>query len=558
MPFDGLTLKKIINRLESLKNTTLKQIYQPAKNEYYLQFNKNFLRISLKPAFSFVSLSQKLWKNLPYPSSFTMLLRNQLKNARVIDIFQLNLDRVLVIDLKKLRESGEIRNYRLVIELMGKFSNIILVDLDNLKIVDAHKRINTRFRSIQPGSKFEFYTGDQKNPFEISPEDVKLSGNMKRNLLGKLQGFSPLLIEEVIYRTELKNRENVGHSELLCKVIKQVASEVINDEGMYLYFDGDIFEVIGTKLLLFSEKNYKYFKNPFEALEEFSRFSQERETFISKLNNLISVVTDKKKRIERTLKILEEQLKKYKDYETYRKFGELLMANLHNLKIENEEYVRLYDWETSEEIKLKIDPSKSFIENANRFFEKYKKYKEKFAGVEKRFKDLKKDLEYMEQLNYYLNSAENLEDLENIEEEMMTEGLIKTKRHKNKEKRKNTRYKIYEYEGFKIFVGKNNKQNDELTFKIATKKDLWFHTQGLPGSHVILKLDNKEPSERVIEYAAALAAKHSKASQSSKVAVDYTEVKNVWKPKRAKPGFVLYKNFKTIVVNPLRFDLKYI
>lgn len=549
MPFDGLTLKKIMEHLEGFKNTTLRQIYQPTRNEYYFQFDENLLRVSLKPTFSFVALSQKFWDKLPYPSSFTMLLRNQLKNARVTNIFQLNLDRVLVIDFKKLRESGEMRNYRLVVELMGKFSNMILVDLNDLKIVDAHRRIDTKFRSIRPGSKFEFYTNDQKNPFEISSKDISLNGNIKRNLLKKLQGFSPLLIDEVIHRVKSRFKENVDYSELFCEAIKQVASEVVYEKGMYLYSDEDIFEVVGIKLQVFKGKKFRYFKNPFEALEEFSRLSQEREIFISKLNNLVNVVVNKKKRVDKTLKILKKQVKEYENYEIYKKFGELLLSNLHNLKIENERYIQVHDWETNEDIKLEIEPTESFTENARRFFEKYKKYKGKLKGAKKRLESLKEELRYLEQLDYHLSTAENLEDLEEIEREMVSEGLIKVKK-KHKEKTNGVKYKVYEYEGFKILVGKNNQQNDELTLRVAKRDDLWFHVQGIPGSHVILKIDSGEPDERVVEYAATLAAKHSKAYQSSKVAVDYTKVKNVWKPRGAKPGFVHYKNFKTIVVNP--------
>lgn len=546
MPFDGLTLKKLMKHLESLKDKTLKQIYQPLKNEYYFQFGDIFLRVSLKPEFSFVSLSQKFWDDLPYPSNFVMLLRSQIKGARVISISQLGFDRVLLIDLKKLKESGQVKNFRLVIELMGKFSNIILVDLDSSKIVDAHKRISTRFRDIQPGKRFEFYNNHQKNPFDLKPEDLNLKvSNIKREILKVVQGFSPLLVDEVIYRAN-------NESEVLEK-IREVALEVIEDNGMYLYSSEKLNDVVGTRLHSFKNEKPEYFQNPFEALENFSKMLIEREQFKSKINSLIEIVKLRKEKLERTLNILEEQIDEYQKCSEYKRIGDLIMTNLHSLKqSEGRSKISLYDWEKNETIDVEINPARSLLENAKEYFEKYKKYNEKLKGSKIRYKSLKQELDYLEHIQYYLDSAESLDDLEEIREELINAGLIKQKKDKNRTKKTpvDGKYKIYEYKNFKILVGKNNKQNDELTFKIANKNDLWFHAKDIPGSHVILRSNEKEPTEEVIYYAALLAARHSRGFQSSKVAVDYTQVKNVWKPKGAKPGFVLYKNYKTIFVNP--------
>jgi len=555
MPFDGLTLKKLMKHLKDIKGTVLRQIYQPRKNEYYFQFSDFLLRVSLKPEFSFVSISEKFWDELPYPSNFVMLLRSQVKSARVMDIFQLDFDRVLVMDLKKLRESGEVKKFRLVIELMGKFSNIILIDLETSKIVDAHRRISTRFRDIQPNFRFNFYKNDQKKPFEILPEDlIPKNGNFKKSLLRVLQGFSPLLVDEVLHRAKLERKSDDVNEyvNLLREKIKEVALEVINDPGMYLYMSQNILDIVGTRLQMFSNDNYEYFENPFEALERFFTFLCEHEQFKSKINTLMSIVRSKREKVERALEILEKQIRKYDQYENYKKIGELIMTNLHSLEVhkQNLEKVKLYDWETNEEMEVEIDPSKSILENARIYFERYKKYKGKYAGTKIRYDKLKREYDYLNQLFYYLDNTRSLEDIESIEEEIIDVGLLKSRKSKSVKARQNQEYKFYEFDGFKIFVGKNNKQNDELTFKIANKSDLWFHAKEIPGSHVILKLDGRKSNERVIEYAAFLAAKHSKASQSSKVAVDYTEVKNVWKPKGAKPGFVLYKNYRTIFVNP--------
>lgn len=546
MPFDGLTLKKLMKHFEDLNDTTLKQIYQPRKNEYYFQFGDFFLRVSLKPEFSFVSLSQKFWDDLPYPSNFVMLMRSLIKSARVVSISQLDFDRVLLIDFRKLKESGQVRKFRLVIELMGKFSNMILVDLDSEKIVDAHKRISTRFRDIQPGKRFEFYLSNQKNPFELKVEDLNFkTSDVKKELLKVVQGFSPLLIDEVIYRTGKENK--------ILEKIKEVALEVIEDSGLYLYSSEKLEDVVGTRLHSFKDERPEYFTNPFEALEKFSEMLNKRDQFKSKIGNLIEVVKSRKEKLERTLNALKEQMDRYQKYDEYKRIGDLIMTNLHTLK-QNEERskVSLYDWKKNETVDVKINPTRSLLENARDYFEKYKKYSEKFKGSKARFESLKQELDYLEHIQYYLTSAESLDDIEEIREELINVGLIKQKKDKNKSKKPSSdgKYKIYEYNGFKILVGKNNKQNDELTFKVANKNDLWFHAKDIPGSHVILKINDEEPTEEVMRYAAILAAKHSKGSQSSKVAVDYTQVKNVWKPKGAKPGFVLYKNYKTIFVNP--------
>ncbi|HBU00677.1 MAG: Fibronectin-binding A domain protein, partial [Thermotoga petrophila] len=292
-----------------------------------------------------------------------------------------------------------------------------------------------------------------------------------------------------------------------------------------------------------------YFEKPSEGINEFVRWKEEKSTFENTKNRFIKVVVNRIEDLEDLEEKLSRELSEAEKAERYKKLGDLIVQNLWSIKGKSGE-VELTDWETNE--KIVVDVGKDPAQTAQKFYNTYKKLQRKKEQVEKRLEEIQREKEYLYQLWQTIEDAEDLETLEEIEEEMREFGLLKERKTK-KQKSKKTRFREVYYGGFKILIGRNNKQNDELV-RTSSKEDLWFHAHEMPGAHVVVKTEGKEVPQEVVEYAASLAAGYSKGKNSGKVSVDYTFIKYVRKPKGFKPGMVIYTNYKTILVEPRRIE----
>ncbi|SHF21769.1 Predicted component of the ribosome quality control (RQC) complex, YloA/Tae2 family, contains fibronectin-binding (FbpA) and DUF814 domains [Marinitoga hydrogenitolerans DSM 16785] len=521
MPIDGLLLNKLIREAKKFEGQKIRNIYQPVNDEVLFQFQKGFLLFVLKNPAYLISLDKK--PDMPdIPQNFSMFLRKRIKNAKLIKIEQLGLDRLGYMELSVIDETFELRNYRLYFELMGRNSNILLVD-ENNKILDALKKGIAPQRTIMPGAKYvPFYKEDYLNILELKGFDLD----------SNLMGFSKLS-KKFLYEYLEKYDLNT------------FVAEFMDNLNVFLFDYNNKKEILSFPPVNY---NYEITKSPSEGLMKLfevqsinSRYSEMKR----KLEKTVIKEIDKYEKLYRKLKKEEKEIEKIPELE---KKGKLLQAYLYKFD-RKVDFVEVEDWETGEKVKIELNPLKSPNENLQNIFKKVHKLKSKEQHLKERLKITKEMIDYLYQLWQSIDLAEDLETLKEIKEEIILEKIISEKNNIKKRKKIISKPYEFEYKGFKILVGKNNIQNDKIT-READRDDIWMHAQGIPGAHVIIKTNKQEVPEDVLVFAAQLAAKYSKGRFSSKVSIDYTQKKHVWKPKRAKPGMVLYNNFKTLYVSP--------
>ncbi|BBE30116.1 hypothetical protein OSSY52_02570 [Tepiditoga spiralis] len=514
MPIDGLVIHKLINEINTeTTGMTIKNIYQPVNHQLLIKLNKKNILFSLRNPAYIVLLNEK--PDVPdSPQNFSLLLRKKIKGGKIVNVKQMGLDRIGYIEIKNRNELGDLKIFKLYFELMGK-SNLILVNDEN-KIIDALKKSTDSMRSILPGAKYIPYYDDSK---ALIFDDINL-------LDFPFMGFS-------------KKSE-----EILRKIGIEKARNQIKNNTVYYFKDLEKPDVSSI-----TPENYIYEElSPSEGILKLFEERTKKSKIIETKKKLEKIVIKNIEKNERTKNNLLKDISKEEKLPEMIKKGELLQSYLYTAK-RGDKFIEVTDWESGKKVKIELNPLKNPTTNLEKYFKKIKKTKTMVEFSKNRIKKFIKELEYLYQLWETIDSSEDIETLEEIHEEMFLVGLIKSKKKRKIKKVKNS-YRHFEYMNFEIYVGKNNKQNDELT-KNAYKEDIWLHTQGIPGSHTIIKSAGKEVPLKVIEYAASLAATFSRAKLSSNVAVDYTQRKNVWKPGGAKPGMVLYKNYKTIITNPI-------
>ncbi|GAB6189794.1 NFACT family protein [Marinitoga arctica] len=523
MPIDGLLLNKLIREAKKFEGQKIRNVYQPVNEEVLLQMQNGFLLFVLKNPSYLMSLDTK--PNMPdSPQNFTMFLRKRIKNAKVMKIEQMGLDRIGYIELSVIDEAFNLRNYRLYFELMGRNSNILLVD-ENNKILDALKKGITPKRSIMPGAEYyPFFKEEYTNILEHDSLDFDINQ--------QLMGFSKL--SKKFFYEYIEKYDYISF-----------ISEFMDNINVYTFdYDGK------KEILSFRPVNFKYdvFNSPSKGLLNFFEIQSINSRFYELKKRLEKIVVkeiEKYEKLYKKLKMEEKDIKKIPELE---KHGRLLQAFLYQFKNKTDS-VTINDWETGENITIKLNPLKTPNENLQIIFKKVHKLKSKELHLKKRIKITQEMINYLYQVWQSIDLADDIDTLHEIKEELIEEKIISD--NSKKKKRKKILSKPYEfnYKGYKILVGKNNIQNDKIT-READKEDIWMHAQGIPGAHVIIKTNKQKIPENVLIFAAKLAAKYSKGRFSSKVSVDYTKKKYVWKPKSSKPGMVLYNNFKTLYVNP--------
>ncbi len=555
MPYDGLYMRRVIEEINENIKGPLRNIYQPTKVDYYLYFQDGTLRISLNPNMAFMALSEKMKNPSRMPPSFTMLLRKYLKNSRFLGVSQDGFSRVAVFKFERMDEKGDLRVFKLFVELMGKHSNMILVSDEN-RVVDAHRRIITRKgRELIPGREFVPFTSDKLDPMNSEFDEIFKDLQdipIDRFLTKRIEGMSRILAKEIVHRAgfvlEFSAKDlNEKRLERLESAFEDFREEYSEGKA-YTVFDGSEPVEISPVVLHHTQKAHRSF-TPSRAVMNLVSFKESREVINNKRRDLEKAVVKKIDKLEDVVRKIKEEMEKIKDFEMLKKKGELLMMNAYDLKVSDGKAV-VRDWESGKDIEIEIDENFDILKNAQRYFDEYKKLKRKHEGMEKRLSEVEKELGYLYQLWQTILDADDEEVLEEIRDEMEDAGILKARKKKKKASKSLPRKVVYK--GYTILIGRNNRQNDELV-RSSSPNDVWLHTRGIPGAHVIVKAQGEIPRE-VLEFAASLAAGYSKARDSSNVPVDYTLVKYVRKPKGFKPGMVIYKNQKTLVVNPRRLD----
>lgn len=558
MPFDGIVTRAVTEELkEAIIPGRINKIYQPTTTDLLLTIRskgKNHsLLISIHPTYARFHLTNDAYKNPEVAPNFCMVLRKHLSGAIIQEITQFQMERIITLSVRTRNEIGDESEKIVVIELMGKHSNVMLVDKEKGHIIDSMKHITfaqNRHRTILPGQEYILPpTQNKLNPLDIQGKDLikKLdfnSGKIDKQMVALLMGFSPFVAREIIKRVPIGSSIH-DYGERFNEVKEQL---LINDYQPTIYrHEKEDFHVIPIHSIN-GEK--EVFQNVSSMLDTFYSGKAERDRVKQQAKDLYRFIKNEQNKNKRKLKKHNQTLKKAENAEEYRRLGELLTANLHLVK-KGDKKVNVMDYYDPEqqEVTIDLNPNKTPSENAQSFFKTYQKLKNSKQAVQQEITKTKLEIEYLEQLLQQIDVAA-VNDIEEIREELREEGYLKkqrTQKRKNKEKKPQPE-KYIATDGTEILVGKNNKQNEYLTMKLARKDEFWLHTKDIPGSHVIIR--SMSPSEETLIEAACLAAYFSKSQNSSSVPVDYTKVRHVKKPNGAKPGFVIYDNQQTLFVTP--------
>ncbi|MEH7522208.1 NFACT RNA binding domain-containing protein [Bacillus sp. JJ1503] len=559
MSFDGLFTRAMTEELtRELKGGRINKIHQPYKNEIILVVRANGknhkLLLSAHPSYARVQLTNETHDNPAEPPMFCMLLRKHLEGYFLEDIKQVDLDRIMIFEVKGRNEIGDTSYKQLIVEIMGRHSNITLVDKTRNMILDSIKHVSfavNSHRAILPGHEYILPPSQNKlNPFEADETEVLRqldfnSGKLDKQLVSSFAGISPLFAKEVIFQAGLANRATLPKTFLaiLQKVKKQQIQPAITmggeKESYYLF------------QLTYLQGKAREFQTLSEMLDRFYFGKAERDRVKQQAHDLERFIMNEKEKNEKKIDKLLATLKEAENADIHQLYGELVTANIFAIQkgMKEIKVINYYD-EHGATVTIPLEPQKTPSENAQKYFTKYQKAKNAISIVKEQIEIARKEQAYFEALLQQVESA-SPKDIEEIREELIEGQYIKDKKKRKNKKIQNAKPVLDRYmssDGTEILVGKNNKQNDYLTNKLAGRDEIWLHTKDIPGSHVVIR--SKEPMEKTILEAASLAAYFSKARNSSSVPVDFTQIRHVKKPSGAKPGFVIYDNQQTIYVTP--------
>ena len=545
MSFDGFFLHHMTEELrQELLYGRIQKINQPFEQELVLQIRSkrqnHKLLLSAHPVFGRIQLTNTSFENPAVPNTFIMVMRKYLQGATIESIEQIDNDRVLEISVSNKNEIGDSVAATLVIEIMGKHRNIILMDKASGNIIEAIKHVGfsqNSYRTILPGSTYVTppQTGS-RNPFTISD--------------GKL--FEILQTEDLSARSLQKLFQGLGR-DTAAELSQRLTSDKL--KIFRAFFTSSTQATLTSKSftpILFADSQ-KEFPSLSQLLDAFYQDKAERDRVNQQASELIHRVENELEKNRKKLTKQEQELVATENAEEFRQKGELLTTFLHQVP-NNQDQVELDNYYTSEKITIVLDKALTPNQNAQRYFKKYQKLKEAVKHLTGLIEETKETIQYLESVETALSQA-NLTEITEIREELIQTGFIRRRQREKIQKRKKPEKYLSTDGQTVILVGRNNLQNDELTFKMAKKEELWFHAKDIPGSHVVIT-GNLQPSDEVKTDAAELAAYFSKARLSNLVQVDMIEVKKLNKPTGGKPGFVTYTGQKTLRVTPDEAKIK--
>lgn len=573
MAFDGFITKAVVTELKtSIIGTKVNKVFEPTKNEVILGLYNNGINYALElcanPEFCRINLTTHQKQNPQNAYNFCMLLRKYLIGGKIVNISNYDLERTVEIQFECYNDLNDLVKRKLFIEIMSRQSNIILTNENNI-IIDTLKHFDSSLRAIFPAHEYTFTPINKISFLELENyenfcEIIKNNNNdsLDKILLNTFIGFSKPFIKETFSILNI-DKENYSESDLtnLYDYIRKIISN---------------FGTTNIKCKMLEEKDYTLIlNNEYDEsdnipenlrinffLDDFYYYKENSTLFINSRNSLLKIVSSTLKKVYKKLENINQKLKECEEMDKFRLYGELLTANLYkidsNSNIKEITVENYYD--NNSLLTIPLDKKLTIQKNIEKYFKKYNKLKNALSIVSEQKKDAEKELDYIESIVFNLSNAKNLNDINEVYEEI-SENISTKKELSKKGKNKNIKKKnaldaneleTVNYEGYTIYVGKNNIQNDYISLKLANPNDIWFHTQKIHGSHVLLK--NHENSdildipENVLFKCASLAKENSKASSSLNVSVDYCYAKFVKKASGAKPGMVIYNNFKTIIV----------
>ena len=580
MAFDGITVSAIKAEIEDkILGGRIDKVYQPEKDEIILgirsmgQAYKLLLTSNASnPKFHFTQTNPS---NPMTPPLFCMVMRKHLQSGKIIKIEQPDFDRILNIYVESLNELGDYSVKKLVLEIMGRHSNIILTD-ENNTILDCIKHIGhdtSSVREVLPGREYTLPPSQGKiNTLELDNNNFNevLENNpsfeIQSVIYKNYTGISPIAASEICYRANVNGSTPV---EALTDIQKEIVfnkfAELVEDIKANRFYPESITNEKGKTIdfspietTQFNGLEIKKYTSISELIESFYANRDFAYRIGQKTQDLRKLITQNIERCIRKKDIQMQTLRSIKNRDELRLKGELLTANIYSIKkgMTTVELPNYYS-ENQELVAIELDSNKTPSENAQKYYKAYNKAKRTFEALKDQIKSNDEELAYLESVLTSVNNCTDEQDVKEIRRELREEGYVKkVKNQKDKSKKHSVPLHFISQDGFDIYVGKNNIQNDELTLKFARPRDIWMHTKNIPGSHVIIVANGQTIPDTTLNEGAMLSAFYSKAKNSSKVPVDYTEKKNVKKPNGSKPGFVIYETNKTAYITTSEEEIK--
>ena len=565
MAYDGIITYAVAKELkERIVPGKIEKVYQPGPEDLLVHIHTQRgnvrLFISCNSSATRVCLTGGSYTNPEQPPTFCMLLRKHLQGGRITDVRQKDAERIIEIDIEAQNELGFSVCRRLIVEIMSKHSNIVLTDIESGKIIDAIKRISidvNRYRQLLPGMLYKNPPAQDKLPFNEIDAETMLPHD-DRALMARIAGISPSISRELLAHCYTSNDASV-RSVVPARKLREIIDSI--DDGsarprVYVDDEGTPREFHITSLSEFEELNTMYFDTVSECVDYYYTNRVASNMVRQKAMPLLKSVKASLSKALLKKKKLSEDLLNAENSEKYRLYGELLTANLHLIR-PGDRKVRVINYYDGKEMEIPLDEKISASANAQRYFKKYSKARTAIHEKQAQLEDNGRDIQYLESVIQNIEAADSVPLLDSIRDELEQTGYAKRRQKASQRKKKALRPSPLKYmlsDGTEVLVGRNNIENDWLTTKFASKTDVWMHTKDIPGSHLIVRLDDgrniNDLTAELIYEAASIAAHHSKASGSDNVPVDYVPIRYVRKPNGAKPGMVIFTHNQTVYVTP--------
>ena len=536
---DGIGISFLIKEIkEKILRYKLTKIFQYDRVSFSLFFGKNNLIFQVKDNSTIFYLKDEKDPNTDFQSKFLLSLKKHLQNSILINIRQEGFDRIVYFDFEKLNQFGDVEKYTLIIEIMGKASNIFLTSKDKILSALYFTSIDVGNRVIMTGARYTLPFEEKKiSPLYLENENFPFE---TETFMEKIEGVGRAFA--------LECSQNYHTFKKYLSSYKPVMYEIINRGKIQKVLTYNEFSEFNQKENATLKNERKYFETLNEGLNDYFKTTITSNVISEKKKNLLKYVDSQIKKFKKIEKNIKVDLKKNENFEKYKNIGDILAANMHQIKYGMKK-ITVFDFYNNEEVTINLDPLLSPNDNLNFYYNKYNKGKRTISALDSRFLDIQNEIRYFEEIKMFIEKENDFIGIEEIENELNLSNSgnkIKNKIKLNKPKKRELL--SFDYKGFQIFVGRNNKENEEISFSKGQPNDIWMHAKDIPGSHVLILRNNQKVPDDVLLHAATLACDYSKAKKGVKVTVDYCERKFLKKIKNSKPGNVIYTNFHSLLI----------
>ena len=541
---DGIGISFLIKEIkEKILRYKLTKIFQYDRVSFSLFFGKNNLIFQVKDNSTIFYLKDEKDPNTDFQSKFLLSLKKYLQNSILINIRQEGFDRIVYFDFEKLNQFGDVEKYTLIIEIMGKASNIFLTSKDKILSALYFTSIDVGNRVIMTGAKYTLPFEEKKiSPIYLEAENFPFE---TESFMEKIEGVGRAFALECSQDYDTFKKYLSSYNPVMYEIMNRGKIQKVLTYNEFSEFS----QKENKNLESENENGRKYFETLNDGLNAYFKTTITSNLISEKKKNLLKYVDSQIKKFKKIEKNIKVDLKKNENFENYKNIGDILAANMHQIKYGMKK-VTVFDFYNNQEITINLDPLLSPNDNLNFYYNKYNKGKRTISALNSRFLDIQNEIKYFEEIKMFIEKENDFIGIEEIENELnLTNNGNKSKNKIKLNKPKKRELLSFDYKGFQIFVGRNNKENEEISFSKGQPNDIWLHIKDIPGSHVLILRNNQELPNDVLLHAANLACEYSKAKRGDKVTVDYCERKFVKKIKNSKPGNVIYTNYHSLLID---------